>query len=1305
VARDLHRRIPFRRDREPATLRLAKLESGIRANDPALTRRDCHLALTGGLLWDACAESVESGRDRLRTWSADPAAGCWAVGFIDETTDDDPQDDELCAAAAGAADLVRMANLVATDASEASALTRIVDRWRAAHLLPRGQATGRLVPGKAAPGVRQIAELVDLLPGGPARAMVCLQAHLLTARRRRGRRRKAIRVLFEQRGEGVSGTLEVEILPGGPPGLFPDPRTMSMVTADPAFEDAITDAWKYVTGRRESRECVLWRLSIDGPWNLRIQHGSLGAAFAVLLSEVIGPPGGRLASGPIGAVRAAGRWLRVRRDRMAVTGRAMANGDLAVVGGLKAKFERAKTLRLSVVAPRANERADAQFADGVRVRWVPDVRTARHELYRIDRVRTTVVAAGLVVVVAASGFGLYVTQIKDRRHAQAVAASRQIVAEAKEVAGAQPGLARQLLVEAYRIQPTDEALGGLLNGSSIPGVLHIPGLEGVAFAPNRAMLAVATDTGVRLLNPATGGLIATMSRGNGMVGTLAFAPDGRTLAAAGRDGVWLWDVTDPVHPRVLNELNSDDGLAEEMTFTPDGHTLIVSSGGQRVRLWNVADPLLASPVATIPGDGLSDAPLTISPDGRTIATGGPDFAVRLWDIADRAHPRLLATPHGHTNDVSAVRFSPDGHILASGGLDDTVRLWDVTSRTHPKELSTQSGHTYSVSALAFSPDGHTLASAAGDDEARLWNVADPLRPSAITTLAGQVAINPELAFSGDGRVVASTGDGDILRLWNVANPGASVPRVTVAGAGSSVAYRPDGEVLLTPGRDYTARLWDVRDLDAPKALGVLTGHTYLLSRAVFSPDGRTVATSSLDDTTRLWDVRDPAHPKTLATLGGQAETVGDAAFSPDGRLLVTSVTDKGLRLWDVTDPARPRARGSISAAGAARFRPAGHLLLTTGDNKHPAQLWDVGNPDRPRPYATLRKSAASTATFSPDGRTLLTAESADTATLWSLADPAHPKVRATLTGTGTVYAAAFSADRRLLATAGSQSQVQIWNVTDLARPTSVIGLTGRPALFGAQDALAFGPDGRSLATGGNAVALWDVSPAELMRRLCTESGDPITPTQWRQYVPRYDYERPCGSAAAAGPVPPVTAPAGTPAPAPPRPSPATTAKPLDLRRYDWANAELPVPFCSVTGTVRFRNMDATAPSTEWGQVHLRQFGKVSYGDLLGNGHPVAAVPLQCDNGGGTADSELAAADAIFDGSSGRLTLLGAVTPQQPSAQITTNIDKVRISRGRITVYEIWYRPPDNSCCATGRAVTDWTYVNGRFVPAAPHITN
>jgi hypothetical protein len=164
--------------------------------------------------------------------------------------------------------------------------------------------------------------------------------------------------------------------------------------------------------------------------------------------------------------------------------------------------------------------------------------------------------------------------------------------------------------------------------------------------------------------------------------------------------------------------------------------------------------------------------------------------------------------------------------------------------------------------------------------------------------------------------------------------------------------------------------------------------------------------------------------------------------------------------------------------------------------------------------------------------------------------------------------------------------------------------------------------------------------------------------------------------------------------------------PADLHDVDWARVPVPGDFCGVPGLVTFKQDEATAASNRWGPVHLFRSMPVVYGDLDGDGHSEAAVNVECDNGGGTADGQLAFAFVIFEGVRGRLIPIGTVTPQKnPPDQHVTLLTKVQLTRGRVIAYETWYRASDGTCCPTGTAVTIWTLQDSHLTPGPPRVTS
>jgi Tol biopolymer transport system component len=182
----------------------------------------------------------------------------------------------------------------------------------------------------------------------------------------------------------------------------------------------------------------------------------------------------------------------------------------------------------------------------------------------------------------------------------------------------------------------------------------------LAFAPDGKTLASgsgADDRSIVLWDVATSGPRRTLEGQKSPVMSLAFSPDGRTLASAGSQRfvvegnrrtfgpgeILLWDVAGG---GIKSSLKGHEGLIDSVAFSPDGRTL-ASGGYDRtaggVILWDVATGKERARLTARPRGGRAPADrvcaVAFSPDNRWLAAGASDGGVVLWDVRRLRLPR------------------------------------------------------------------------------------------------------------------------------------------------------------------------------------------------------------------------------------------------------------------------------------------------------------------------------------------------------------------------------------------------------------------------------------------------------------------------------------------------------------------------------------------------------------------------------------------------------------------------------------------------------------------------------------------
>jgi WD40 repeat protein/tRNA A-37 threonylcarbamoyl transferase component Bud32 len=246
----------------------------------------------------------------------------------------------------------------------------------------------------------------------------------------------------------------------------------------------------------------------------------------------------------------------------------------------------------------------------------------------------------------------------------------------------------------------DAATGTLVK--SLPG--HTEWTAGVAYSPDGRFLAsagfdktgqgTASNGGVKVWETATGKLVQSLAGHTEWISAVAYSPDGRFLASAGKEAgkepkdlpaeVKVWE---PATGKLVGHLRSLARDSSCLAFSPDGRYLASGSfgffdnqgrqlpGGITVWEW---DGGTWKDKYTLKGHNGAVYNLAFAPDNRRLASASEDKEVKVWDLLTGAEVLALK---GNPEKAIGVTFSRDGRRLAASFEDGTVKVWEVAAPT------------------------------------------------------------------------------------------------------------------------------------------------------------------------------------------------------------------------------------------------------------------------------------------------------------------------------------------------------------------------------------------------------------------------------------------------------------------------------------------------------------------------------------------------------------------------------------------------------------------------------------------------
>ena len=264
----------------------------------------------------------------------------------------------------------------------------------------------------------------------------------------------------------------------------------------------------------------------------------------------------------------------------------------------------------------------------------------------------------------------------------------------------------------------------------------------------------------------------------GLITTIAFSPDGKSVIAWDPAGWSSWDAESGRRTGREPVLGKACKRVATLPRSDDGRTIGAICDGRLV-MFDVAST--ASLGDWTPGEKETPIVFTAAPDGALagIVMAGATGTLKIIDRAGGKPVATLSTPE----EVELASFAPAARLVATGGITG-VRLWSLPDAKETARIDGGSSH-------AFSPDGKVIAVA----RARGAVLADATTGSILRELQGP---STQLRFSGDGGRVAGLNNQQVV-VWD---SDTGTPRLVLkADEFLSVALSADGLRLLTLSRE------------------------------------------------------------------------------------------------------------------------------------------------------------------------------------------------------------------------------------------------------------------------------------------------------------------------------------------------------------------------------------------------------------------------------------------------------------------------------------------------------------------------
>lgn len=190
-------------------------------------------------------------------------------------------------------------------------------------------------------------------------------------------------------------------------------------------------------------------------------------------------------------------------------------------------------------------------------------------------------------------------------------------------------------------------------------------------------------------------------------------------------------------------------------------------------------------------------------------------------------------------------------------------------------------------------------------------------------------------ISPNNQIVVTGGSEGTIKFWERNTGLLSITIKAHLGKVNSLSFSPDGQFVASAGDDGVIHLWSIK---TGKLEQSYKGHTSPVSYVTFSADGDFLASGGgsygevggiSDNTVRLWE---RSSGKLLNVFRGHQERIQSVAFNGKGDRIVSGSFDKNIKIWSVSSN-QPLLTIKTEAYASVAFSPDGKTIASAEPEK------------------------------------------------------------------------------------------------------------------------------------------------------------------------------------------------------------------------------------------------------------------------------------------------------------------------------------------------------------------------------------